>query len=171
MALAAWLLFFNNSQLKKDLSSLTFEQLKGAPKTNNPLMVLVSELGGKYELGFIILLSRFLLLKEDAFACAVTLCFSILLNQHLKLTYAEPRPFFLKAGPIGTPCDDLEYGNPSGHAIAFTSLVLCFNDGVQRMLTGLKIPEFIRLLVGYALKATIGVVVFSRFYHGVHSID
>lgn len=101
-------------------------------------MVLVSELGGKYELGFIVLIAHFLLRREDAFLCATVLCFSIVINQQLKLTYAEPRPFFVKPGPIGTPCDDLEYGNPSGHAIAFTSLMLVFKDGVCNTLTDLK---------------------------------
>ena len=133
-------------------------------------MVLLSELGGKYELGFVVLVAHFILKREDAFLCAVALCWSILINQHLKLTLAEPRPFFVKAGPIGTPCDDLEYGNPSGHAIAFTSLMLVFMDGVCSTLADLKWGAC-HLLVKLATVLVISVVIFSRFYFGVHSLD
>jgi membrane-associated phospholipid phosphatase len=133
-------------------------------------MMLVSELGGKYELGFIVLIAHFILKREDSFLCATVLCFSILINQQLKLTFGEPRPFFVRPGPPGTPCDDLEFGNPSGHAIAFTSLMLVFKDGLNNTLVDLN---FYRLQI-FVLIVTwllISVVIFSRFYFGVHSID
>ena len=58
---------------------MTYESLRQSSKSNRG-MILVSELGGKYELGFIVLIGRFLLAPEDAFACATTLCFCILIN-------------------------------------------------------------------------------------------
>jgi membrane-associated phospholipid phosphatase len=133
-------------------------------------MMLVSELGGKYELGFIVLLAHFLLKREDALLCATVLCFSILINQQLKLTFAEPRPFFVRPGPPGTPCDDLEYGNPSGHAIAFTSLMLVFKDGVCSTLADLNLGR-LHIIITIMTWLFILIVIFSRFYFDAHSID
>ena len=134
-------------------------------------MLFVSELGGKYELGLIVLLSHFLLSPADAFICATTLCFSILINQQLKLTLQEPRPFFRQAGAPNTPCDDLEYGNPSGHAIAFTSLSLVFYDGFCNTLDRIGQFNKLKLVLRGVTFGLIGIIVFSRFYFGVHSID
>lgn len=150
---------------------MTYESIRQAKKSNAGIMLLVSELGGKYELGFIMLVANFMLRKEDAFACAATLCYSILINQHLKLSFAEPRPFFIKPGPPGTPCDDLEYGNPSGHAIAFTSLMLIFYDGLRNLMDDLNCPMILKSLAKLVTWSIIGVVTFSRFYFDVHSLD
>jgi membrane-associated phospholipid phosphatase len=167
----AWLLLFEGSSIKHDLSLITYGDIRQGGRSNRTSLMLVSELGGKYELGLIVLIARLVLRREDAFACAVALCFSVLINQVLKLSFQEPRPFFVNPGPVGTPCDDLEYGNPSGHAIAFTSLMLVFGDGVCQTFQDLRMPFLLEPLFRLAVLSVIMLVIFSRFYFGVHSLD
>ena len=83
----------------------------------------------------------------------------------------EPRPFFTKPGAINTPCDDLEYGNPSGHAIAFTSLSIVFLDGFCNTLDQIGDCILLKRILTLITYSVIGIIIFSRFYFGVHSID
>lgn len=77
----------------------------------------------------------------------------------------------MRAGPVGTPCDDLEYGNPSGHAIAFTSLMLVFLDGIVSIFNDLGFSALSHILIRALVYLAIALVIFSRFYFDVHSLD
>lgn len=57
LVVLGWLLVFEKSELKRWLSGISYTHIKGSPRTNRTIMLLMSELGGKYELGFIVLLA------------------------------------------------------------------------------------------------------------------
>ena len=77
--------------------------------------------------------------------------------------WRDPRPYFLtKMSPLN--CKDVEYGNPSGHAMVTTAVYL-----TAFYLLKNKSPMylFLQVLVYFAI---IGIS-FNRFKMGVHSLD
>ena len=77
--------------------------------------------------------------------------------------WRDPRPYFLtKMSPLN--CKDVEYGNPSGHAMVTTAVYLTAFYLLKK-----KSPMylFLQVLVYFAIL----VISFNRFKMGVHSLD
>jgi membrane-associated phospholipid phosphatase len=173
-AFAVWLRLqlFDGGRIRAEARALTMEDLIGQDMAQNDVLTLVmklaSLLGGEHGLAALVFGATFVLKKEDAFNCATVLSFSILLTEFLKLIVNEPRPFFTNAGNSVTPCNDFELGNPSGHSTAFTSLALTWQSALLVMLKGHPV---LKGLFRVCIAAVILLVITSRLYLGVHSVD
>lgn len=85
--------------------------------------------------------------------------FSSAFNTLEKMIRQEHRPYFLT--PV-TPlsCKDIEYGNPSGHAMVVTAVYLTISNDLNLNIW-LKLCVILMCIV----------VSLNRFYMGVHSYD
>ena len=93
----------------------------------------------------------------------IVLAFVSAFNTLDKMFWRDPRPYFLtKMSPLN--CKDVEYGNPSGHAMVTTAVYLTAFYLLKK-----KSPMylFLQVLVYFAIL----VISFNRFKMGVHSLD
>jgi|LauGreDrversion4_2_1035121.scaffolds.fasta_scaffold629523_2 membrane-associated phospholipid phosphatase len=120
-------------------------------------MYFLAELGNKSGLGFVVLFSKHFGTNAQAFTAIVAFTLTSAFNTCEKMVLMEPRPYFLtKVAPLS--CKDLEFGNPSGHAMVVTALYMTITAKMD-----FKIKATVLL--------TCVVVALNRFFMGVHSLD
>lgn len=91
------------------------------------------------------------------------------LSNVLKACYHYNRPYFEEVYFPNMNCNS-GYGNPSGHSFMSTSLYL----GLNKALTSLpyfNTRAYMKIMIGTIVYLLLVLIMFSRFYIGVHSID
>ena len=121
-------------------------------------MKLLAELGDKGGLGMVVLLCKHFRSNKEAFTAITAFTLTSAFNTVEKMLRQEPRPYFLtEVAPLN--CKDIEYGNPSGHAMVVTAVYLTITYYFNKVL-----PKLLVIVVCL-------VVSLNRFYMGVHTFD
>ena len=121
-------------------------------------MKLLAELGDKGGLGMVVLLCKHFRSNKEAFTAIIAFTLTSAFNTVEKMLRQEPRPYFLtEVAPLN--CKDIEYGNPSGHAMVVTAVYLTITYYFKGVL-----PKLLVIVVCL-------VVSLNRFYMGVHTFD
>jgi membrane-associated phospholipid phosphatase len=93
----------------------------------------------------------------------IVLAFASACNTLDKMFWRDPRPYFLtKMSPLN--CKDVEYGNPSGHAMVTTAIYLT-------VFYLLKRKGLMYLFLQAVFYCCVFVISINRFKMGVHSLD
>jgi len=86
-------------------------------------MHILSDLGDKNGMGLVMVLTKHFRPDKEAITVLIVLAFSSALNTLDKMFWRDPRPYFLtRMTPLN--CKDIEFGNPSGHAMVSTAVWL-----------------------------------------------
>jgi len=126
-------------------------------------MHFLSELGDKNGVGLVMLLTKHFRPDKEAITTDIVLAFSSALNTLDKMFWRAPRPYFLtRMTPLN--CKDIEFGNPSGHAMVTTAVWLTAFHLMEGK--GLKYR-----LVQVLIYSIVALITFNRFQMGVHSLD
>ena len=120
-------------------------------------------MGDKNVFGVILILQKHFRPDKEAITGCIVVGFIAMFNALDKMFWQDPRPYFItKMAPLN--CKDVEYGNPSGHAMVTTAVYLTAFYLLKK-----KSPMylFLQVLVYFAIL----VISFNRFKMGVHSLD
>ena len=130
---------------------------------------LIQWIGDKNAIPIYLHIAYHLMDLPKSFTLALCTYSGIALLCLLKSVNHEARPFHVTSDLHPEHCR-LEFGNPSGHALLTTSMYLtfwklmCFQMKYQYG----TVKHFFSLLL---VMAMIGLVGFTRIYHGVHTIN
>ena len=144
--------------LKDRLLNYSLLNMPKVKPTQPLVMKLLAELGDKGGLGMVVLLCKHFRTNKEAFTAMIAFALTSAFNTTEKMLRQEPRPYFL-TGVAPLNCKDIEYGNPSGHAMVVTAVYLTISSYVRGVL-----PKM--LVIFFCL-----IVSLNRFYMGVHSYD
>ena len=138
-----------------------------ATPTIDKVARVISELGDKYIVGFLVYVTYHFMDHSKAFIVifAAIICQSF--STLLKGIYHEARPFFV-ADTRPNGCR-FEYGNPSGHSFIGTGLYLTIWDLLMKEYP--KTPKLVKYGSFAALLGLIAILAASRVYNGVHTYN
>jgi membrane-associated phospholipid phosphatase len=157
-------LFDESLDIEKNIQ----KQYEGQPSMQSFLNV-ITKFGQSYAtIPFMGLASVFLSINKSYQFLSVIVIASYMTNV-LKISYANPRPFWVENGPAPKGCES-GFGNPSGHA--FTSVAVYLS--LWHILTDFnyfKEKLLIRLTLLIPALGLIGIIIFSRIFLGVHGIN
>lgn len=109
--------------------------------------------------------------KYNSFMSLITIIVSFYVNIITKLAFADPRPFAVAENVRALQCD-CDFGSPSGHAQLSMTAILCIIIYIDenKLLHKSEYKVGWETLICTLLFMWGGVVCFSRFYFGVHTI-
>lgn len=99
------------------------------------------------------------------------MCLSLFLMNMTKISYHNPRPYWVDIAVIPYGSCSQEFGNASGHSIFVCSFMFYFLDVFHGTLKGKKIAWYIYFP---CLLFTLGFIVcmgYARLYVGLHTLN
>ena len=126
-------------------------------------MKFLAEMGDKNAFGVILILQKHFRPDKEAITGCIVVGFIAMFNALDKMFWQDPRPYFItKMAPLN--CKDVEYGNPSGHAMATAAVYLTVFYLLKKKGA---LHSFLQVVIYGACL----VIAFNRFKMGVHSLD
>ena len=131
--------------------------------------IFITELGGQYMIGLMIITSYyfFSLMESFAFFSGAIKC--IYLVNLLKIIYGNKRPFWIEPELIKYNCDG-GYGNPSGHSLMSCYIYLSYYYilSKKKLFDSNLILKIVFLFCDLIL---VFLIMLSRIFLGMHSIN
>lgn len=104
---------------------------------------------------------------ESSFTLILGFSLFLYLQAILKLLYKDPRPVFLSEKLNGDYCV-CDYGKPSGHSMSSVGMLLLIYSEIG---AEFKPRKFVRFFLKVFFSSLVFMIVFSRVYLGVHSLN
>ena len=144
-------------------------QSESNTKVKKNFFIFITELGGQYIIGLMLISSYyfFSLMESFAFFSGAIKC--IYLVNLLKIIYGNERPFWIEQKLIKYNCDG-GYGNPSGHSLMSSYIYLSY----YYILSKKKLIDsnlILKIIFLFSDLILIFLIMLSRIYLGMHSIN
>ena len=155
---------------RKRLFDYSIKLIKKWQKQNyKNFFIFITELGGAYIIGLIIISSYYIFSLKESFAFFSGAIKCIYLVNLLKIIYGNKRPFWDNYQLVIYQCDG-GYGNPSGHSLMSSYIYISFYYilSKKKLFSKNLILKFIFLLCDLIL---IVLIMLSRIYLGMHTIN